>query len=1024
MPSTGMLNLKEAIQSYGVPSSSFLELDGTPSPDLLGYLDLLQRAGGGQTESDGLLPDGVVESQGRPLLFIVNESRLAQTPSEQQHQLGDLRRRLACRGDRAYLARIRPGELAVVPVSLDERTPKWELYTPGTPEALTFFSRLAHGQYGGKGEPKEADYVFSAMFKLVWSVADRLAALKLKRTDVLSLMGRALFFRFLSDRKVVRESDRQKIAANAFSIAECFATAENAAHTCAWLDKTFNGDLLPLTDDGSTSFFEEIGRRTGGRVFTHLTAILKGEEPSGDSGWQTLLRFRPEERNWGAYDFAHVPVGLLSQVYERFAWKWEHKTAKETSVHYTPRNIAGTLVDEAFNKLPNAHEARVLDPACGASVFLVLAFRRLYQERWKATKQRPNRRAIRKILDTQLTGFDISESAIRLASLSLYLTAIELDPKPVPLEDLRFNHLRDKVLFNFRRDGIDPEEGAVAGSLGEHVGNRFDGQFDLILSNPPWTSLDKKERPLAVEFNQLSKAIIERRSNKETAAAYENPDSCPDLPFAWKATEWCKPNGRIAMALPARILLKQEDIPRRAREAFLRLVEVTGIVNGTNLSDTAVWPKMGQPFMLLFARNRQPKPGQTLLLITPQYDSSLNRNGEMRIDAKSVQPIEVEVTFAQPWIWKALALGTLLDVGVVERFLQAGCPRLEDYWEKDLGLLSASGYMVKERQKQHDASFLKRLPNFASASDGEFVVNIGKLSLFERDKACRPRKRDNYRAPLLLTKQAPGPQREASWALVSFDDVVFNQSFHGYSAAGNSDGKALVGYVHLFAHTHLRIYFALCTKARFGAERRVLDKADFDDCPIVPFDKLSVEQKQHVDLLSKRLIAHDLTVFEEIDSFFGSLFGLDRRDMEVVRDTVEVAMPYTESRDRACNPPRPLEREYFRKRLESILRPFFKVTGDEVQVELWKPDAAFLRDSAPFGLLLISKRGTRLPAPDGLFRDVLLKLAEDTGSTRIIQQIEGGLLVALLNQYRYWTPSRARLLGAELVREHLTVFET
>jgi hypothetical protein len=204
----------------------------------------------------------------------------------------------------------------------------------------------------------------------------------------------------------------------------------------------------------------------------------------------------------------------------------------------------------------------------------------------------------------------------------------------------------------------------------------------------------------------------------------------------------------------------------------------------------------------------------------------------------------------------------------------------------------------------------------------------------------------------------------------------------------------------------------------------VVYKTDFDDCPIFPFEKLTAEQRQDVAQLSNRLIARDLTVFDEIDTFFGSLFGLDSKDMEVVRDTVEVAMPYIESRDRACDPPRPAERERFRKRIESVLRPFFKVTGDEPQVELWKPDTPFLQSSAPFGLLLISKRGTRMPAPDGLFRDVLLKLAEDTGSTRIIQQVEGGLLVASLNQYRYWTPSRARLLGAELVREHLDVFES
>ena len=83
-----------------------------------------------------------------------------------------------------------------------------------------------------------------------------------------------------------------------------------------------------------------------------------------------------------------MPVGLLSQVYEAFCWKWEYRSARETSVHYTPRRIAATLVDEAFDGLPDAHEARVLDPACGAGVFLVLAFRRLYRERWKATVTR------------------------------------------------------------------------------------------------------------------------------------------------------------------------------------------------------------------------------------------------------------------------------------------------------------------------------------------------------------------------------------------------------------------------------------------------------------------------------------------------------------------------------------------------------------------------------------------------------------------------------------------------------------
>jgi len=842
-------------------------------------------------------------------------------------------------------------------------------------------------------------------------------------------MGRALFFRFLRDRRVVQDTDAPRIIPNATSIRDCFINAANAAATSAWLDRIFNGDLLPLTDGGSSDFFEEIGQRTGGRVFFHLSAIIRGEEPTGDDNYQLPLGIP----NFGKYDFAHIPVGLLSQVYERFAWKWEHQTAKETSVHYTPRNIAATLVDEAFTKLPNAFEARVLDPACGASVFLVLAFRRLYQEKWKATGQRPDTKAIHDILDKRLTGFDISDSAIKLAALSLYLTAIELDPKPVPPEKLKFQHLRDKILFNFRRERVDPEEGAVAGSLGVHVGQHFDGQFDIVLSNPPWTSLTGKERPLAQEFNQLSKAIIARRADQVTADAYENPDSCPDLPFLWKATEWCKPGGRIAMALPARILLKQEDIPRRAREAFLRLVEVTGVINCANLRKTKVWPNVDQPFLLLFARNRKPKEEHSLRFITPYPDVNLNRMGVMRVDAKSVQRVAIRAGFEQPWLWKTLSIGTSLDASIVERILNTHGIPLNEYWVNDYA--ACQGYQIGS--EHHSAAVMKVLPDLHSprvhaltTPFPRFMVDTTRLKKFSRDTLHRTRLRKKgdplriYRAPLALVKASPPTDRNEGRALFSLEDVSYNESYYGYSAPKTPEGELTARYLHLLVHSSLWLYCALVTSGEIGVERPKLQKGDLDRFPIIPVSTLSPETKNEIGRLSARLLDEHNDVFDEIDALFARVYGLDHRDLEVIADTLVIREPSDELGQRASVPPSAAERTKFKARLESILRPFFKITGDEPQVELWKPEATFLQTSMPFGLLFISKNGTRMPAPNDLFRDVLLKLAEDTGSTRIIQQVEGGLLVALLNQYRYWTPSRARLLGAELVREHLDVFET
>ena len=543
------------------------------------------------------------------------------------------------------------------------------------------------------------------MFTLVSKVADRLAILELKHADVLSLVGGALFFRFLIDRNIVRERDYLAIAPKSNCLEDCFSNARNSTDTSAWLDDKFNGDLLPLTDD-----FHEINRLTAGVAFIHLTAIIKREEPIGDSGWQIPLNFPTEKRNWGAYDFAHIPVGLLSQVYEQFAWTWERENAEDTSVHYTPRNIAATLVDEAFAKLPKAHEARVLDPACGAGVFLVLAFRRLYQAQWEKTKKRPDTKAIRAILEKQLVGFDISDSALKLAALSLYLTAIELDPKPAP--PVRFIHLQEKVLFNFRRKKVDPETGVVAGSLGEHVGARFDGKFDLVLSNPPWTSYEGDEQPLAAQLNQLSKKIIARRSNELIAAAYENPDSNPDLPFVWKSTEWCKAGGRIAMALPARILLKQGKIPCHARATLLKWLEVTGVINCANLRKTKIWPDVDAPFLLLFANNRKPKENHSLRFITPYPDTNLNGLGEMRIDAKATQPVEIQAAIEQPWLWKALSVGTSLDFDVISRIKTAKGIPLNEYWVDSYA--TCQGYLLALSQKQNPAAALKVLPDLHS----------------------------------------------------------------------------------------------------------------------------------------------------------------------------------------------------------------------------------------------------------------------------------------------------------------------
>jgi hypothetical protein len=392
--------------------------------------------------------------------------------------------------------------------------------------------------------------------------------------------------------------------------------------------------------------------------------------------------------------------------------------------------------------------------------------------------------------------------------------------------------------------------------------------------------------------------------------------------------------------------------------------------------------------------------------------------------------VPVETIIAEPWLLKALAVGTQLDVDVVRKVLKSGGVPLNKYWKEDLKLTSNNGYQVKPKQKQRDAKPLQVLPDLNVTDKFRFIVNTTQLDKFSMDKVCWPRIHKNdadklrvYRGPLALIKESPGPNRKNGWALLCLKDLAYSESFYGYSAAGHESGESLVRYLQLFVHSQVWLHYALITSAKLGVERPNLDKADLDDCLIIPFERLTEVQRKEVLQLSKRLIAEDDSVFCDIDAFFGKLYGLDDRDMQVIRDTLEVRDPNDELGQRGSKLPTPGEIEIFRRRLESGLRPFFKVLGKEPVVELWNPVADGEAKEIAFGTFLIGEKGRKQSGQDSIFKSKVLPLANETGATRVVETLRDGLLVGILRQYRYWTTSRARLLGAEIVREHLGEFE-
>jgi len=175
---------------------------------------------------------------------------------------------------------------------------------------------------------------------------------------------------------------------------------------------------------------------------------------------------RPEEVNNNIfefiryYEFSFIPVELISRLYEEFLAGGNDKFFNQKSkkqidgIYYTPSHLAHLLIDECmplkdYNKIDFA-TYKVLDPACGSGIFLVLAFKRLVQW-WRLQsnlQQRPKVEDLKQLTKC-VYGVDKEVQSTQLAAFSFCLALCdELTPKQI-IDELQFDDLtKQNILYS------------------------------------------------------------------------------------------------------------------------------------------------------------------------------------------------------------------------------------------------------------------------------------------------------------------------------------------------------------------------------------------------------------------------------------------------------------------------------------------------------------------------------------------------------------------------------------------------
>jgi hypothetical protein len=216
-------------------------------------------------------------------------------------------------------------------------------------------------------------------------------------------------------------------------------------------------------------------------------------------------------------------------------------------------------------------------------------------------------------------------------------------------------------------------------------------------------------------------------------------------------------------------------------------------------------------------------------------------------------------------------------------------------------------------------------------------------------------------------------------------------------------------------NSSISLYVSLLRSSQFGADRKRLDLRDVLSIPCPRLEELPASSCRQIQRLALEVLRSETLPLGKLDAFVGELLGLSPWDLDVVRDTLDTALPFKSAIVRAQQKPTAIEMSAFVETVEQLVGDVLVHFGRSIKIApvTWS-------DGTPWLVLRIDSWRGRQPrlqdVPPSLL-DSLMKVALDGGASRVVlrRDVAGSMVVGLFAQYRYWTVTQARLLALDLL---------
>ena len=524
---------------------------------------------------------------------------------------------------------------------------------------------------------------------------------------------------------------------------------------------------------------------------------------------------------WEIYSFNHLPIELISGIYEAFL-------KKEKGVVYTPPYLVNLLIDECM-PLDKAEEYfsdekfKVLDPACGSGIFLVAALKRMVQWKailhYKATGEvvYPDIKTIKRITRNNIFGTDIEEGATLVTIFSL---CIALCDKLSPMQiwnKLRFDeelvekNIRTTDFFKIYKDM--PK-----------------GEYDLVIGNPPFNP--------PAPYNNKSYL-------KHVSAEYKvepgHPLNDDNLAlFFWdRAVHLRKKGGKICFILPSGAWLYNRN-SFEYRKFFLEKYGVNKIIDFTHLSDKLFHGSANVAVAASIASDAKESKGDILHIIVNKSKVAEERF-DFEVDHYDFHQVNFKVAVTNPFVWKAnLLVGKRLRRLINHLGSLRSLGSFLEKMKKDKEWKYGEGYIIRHDGTKAAEELLEKGYSKAYWITGEKSVetetfNEYGFSTFTENEEIfwRPRKkiRQIFKPPHILIKENLG--KECIPIIFSDEYLCFKHRIIGIHAPKKSRDELYSLYERLDSnHTLNRIFtLSVSGEAAINKSSFVLRKDDIMNIP-------------------------------------------------------------------------------------------------------------------------------------------------------------------------------------------------